>query len=379
VKPRGTVPFLSPYFRFAAAVLVLSGCTPSVRPATPGERPAVIAQGNSDTALFSAGSQDAADAEKLARLWQSRTREGPLPDYPLGPGDVLEIFAPPMTELQDYTVRISGEGTISLPLIGIVHAGGMNEEELSKEIYQRLVPAYVRNPQIHIFVREYRSRQVAVIGAVQKPGLYSLASGTDTLLGMISLAGGMTNEAAPRVLFFPAEVGENGKSAELASIAALPLISGDPSSMPKTADPVVINLATLAKGGSQSSLALPARPGDTIIVPVSGEVLVEGWVQKPGSYRITPGLTVSGAVVAAGGPVFAADTSTVQIVRASKEGGNIILAADLEKIKRGEIPDVSLQEGDVIAVASSGLKLAPYGIYAFFSSLFRIGASVPVF
>lgn len=76
----------------------------------------------------------------------------------------------------------------------------------------------------------------------------------------------------------------------------------------------MIDLENLTKGGSQTYLTLPARPGDVIMVPGSGEVLVEGWVNKPGSYKITPRLTILGVVAAAGGPLFAADTSSVKLI-----------------------------------------------------------------
>ena len=116
------------------------------------------------------------------------------------------------------------------------------------------------------------------------------------------------------------------------------------------------------------------------MVPGSGQVLVQGWVEKPGAYRITPGLTALGAVAAAGGPLFAADTSAVQVIRTGKWGERISYLADLEKIKHGEKPDISAQEGDVIEVASSGPKLVPYGIYRFFTTIFNVGmgASLPV-
>jgi polysaccharide export outer membrane protein len=115
-----------------------------------------------------------------------------------------------------------------------------------------------------------------------------------------------------------------------------------------------------------------------ILVPGSGAVLVQGWVEKPGSYKITPGLTVLGAVAAAGGPLFPADTSAVNVMRTGKDGGKILLLADIEKIKRGERSDVSVQEGDVIEVAASGPKLVPYGVYRFFSAVFHIGAGVSI-
>src|SRR5207247_4810850 len=124
-------------------------------------------------------------------------------------------------------VRISGEGTIALPFIGVVQASGLTEEGLRAEIHQRLKD-YMYDPQVNLFVREYRSRQVAVVGAVEKPGLYSLASGADTLLDMISLAGGLKEEAAPRIHFIPAEPVEKGRAKELASALPAQLISKDP-------------------------------------------------------------------------------------------------------------------------------------------------------
>jgi len=141
----------------------------------------------------------------------------------------------------------------------------------------------------------------------------------------------------------------------------------------------VIDLKSLTKGGTQLYLALPARPGDVIMVPGGGNVLVEGWVAKPGSYEITPGLTVLGAVAAAGGPLFAADISAVKIIRTGKEGEKVFFLADLEDIRHGEQPDIPVQEGDVIEVSSSTPKLVPYGLYRFFTSVFHVGASAPLY
>ena len=346
------------------------------------DKPATTSpQISSGPAVLTANNQEAADLERLTLLWQKRTQEGAASDYPIGPGDVLEIAVPAMEELSNRTVRVSGEGTISLPFIGVVRASGLTEEGLRAEIRRRLEADYMYNPQVNLFVREYRSRQVAVIGAVGKPGLYSLASETDTLLDMISLAGGMKEEAAPRIHFIPAEsVGEE-KAKELAS--TLPVyqqVSTNSSPLiPKGADPIVIDLMNLTKGGNQIYLSLPARPGDVIMVPGSGDVLVEGWVEKPGSYKITSGLTVLGAVAAAGGPLFAANTSSVKVIHIGKEGETIFFLADLEEIKHGEKPDMPVQEGDVIEVSSSTSKLVPYGLYRFFFSVFRIGVDAPMY
>lgn len=175
-----------------------------------------------------ADSQEKTDLERLADLWQKRARESSHADYPMGPGDILEISVPAIEELRDRVVRISGEGTIALPFIGVVGAAGLSEAELREEIRRRL-EAYMHRPQVNLFVREYRSRQVAVLGAVAKPGLYNLASGADTILDMIGLAGGMKEEAAPRIFFIPAGPAEHEKARELISSLPVQLVSRDPS------------------------------------------------------------------------------------------------------------------------------------------------------
>ncbi|MBI4639393.1 MAG: polysaccharide export protein [Candidatus Tectomicrobia bacterium] len=359
----------------------LVGCATTSRTSTAVDKPAATSpQTDGNAAVFTADNRKAADLERLTHLWQKRTQEGVTSDYPIGPGDVLEVSVPAMEEFKDRTVRVSGEGTISLPFIGVMRAAGLSEKELREEVIRQL-EKYMYGPQVNLFVREYRSRQVAVIGAVTKPGLYNLSSGADTILDMITSAGGMTEGAATRILFLPAEPIENEKVKEVISGLPVRLTSKDSSPLIlKKTDPIVIDLQNLTYGGHQTSLTLPVRPGDVIMVPGGGQVLVEGWVEKPGSYKITPGLTVLGAVAAAGGPLFAANTSSVKVIRTGREGEKLSFLADLERIKLGEKPDIPIQEGDVIDVSASAPKLVPYGFYRFFSSVFNIGvgASVPI-
>src|SRR5215813_281314 len=358
------------------SLLFLGGCASTQRHPAPSEAfssPPRIA----NPVMPTSSSQTSADLERLAHLWQERTQEGSLSDYPIGPGDVLQISVPAMDELSEYaafTARVSGEGTITLPLLGVVPVAGLTEQQTREEIRRRLAERYMYDPQVNLFVREYRSRQVAVVGAVNKPGLYDLASEANTLLDMISQAGGMTDTAASRILFIPAEPGESGQAKELAAALPVALGSRDSSLTVKRPDPIVIDLQYLHRGGQQIYLTLPAKPGDVIIVPTSGEVLVEGWVKSPASYKISPGMTVLGAVAAAGGVLFAADTGTVQVLRTGREGEKILLPVDLEKIKRGESPDIPIEAGDVIEVEYSSLKLVPYGVYSAITQLIRFGA-----
>lgn len=315
---------------------------------------------------------------RLAQLWSQRTQEVKSADYPLGPGDVLEISVPRMGELESRTVRVSSDGTIALPFAGVVEVQGYIESEVKEELRQRLLK-YKRDPQVSLFVREYRSRLVAVAGAVAKPGLYSVASTTETLLDMLSQAGGLTKDAFPQIILLPAEAGGEGRESRLASTASLPLQakSLEPSfAVTSRTDPLVIDLQRLHKGKEQLYLTLPVRPGDALIIPSGGDVIVGGWVDKPGSYKITPGLTVLGVVTAAGDTLFPADTKAVKVIRTDATGEKNIMSANLQQIARGESPDIALQEGDVIEVNSSTVKLVSYGMYNFFRSVFNFGAQM---
>jgi len=364
-------------------LLSLSGCssTRSSRTVTPAPSqlsqavPASIGGGEAHSAASIITEKTA--LARLADVWQRRREQ--VTDYPIGPGDVIEIAVPAMKELESRTIRVSGEGTISLPFLGILQAKNMTEEQLAEQLRQRL-DKYMYNPQVSVFVREYRSRQAAVIGAVNKPGLYSLASGADTILDVLALAGGLSPNAAQRILFIPAEPLDGEKSQELASLFPVQLASTASSPLfLKKVDPIVIDLQFLSNGEGQIYLTMPARPGDVFLVPGAGDVLIDGWVEKPGAYKITPGLTVLGAVAAAGGPLFAADTSTVKVLHTEKEGPRTFFVADLEKIKNGQQEDIRVQEGDVIEVTSSTTKMIPYAVSRFFTTVFHVGGSIPIF
>jgi polysaccharide export outer membrane protein len=326
------------------------------------------------------GIQAEIEAAKLTRLWQERTQSVRSDDYPLGPGDVLEITVTNLPEITNHTVRVTGTGSITLPLIGSLTVSGRTEAEVHEEIRQRLAAEYMHNPQVNIFVREYHSRQVAVLGAVEKPGLYNLASDGQTMLDLISLAGGITKDAAPRLQFIPAEPVERQTLREVTATLPAGVLQQVPSPLLlKRTDPILVDLKELTTATHQLSASLPLRPGDVILVPGAGDVLIEGWVEKPGTYKLTPGLTVLKALAAAGGSLFAADTTAVRIMRTDASGHKTTETANVDDIKNGKTPDVPLQEGDLIEVTASTAKMVPYGMYRLFTTIIHVGGSVPLF
>jgi len=285
----------------------------------------------------------------------------------------LEVSVPDIDELKRCDVRVGGSGTAVLPTIGMLQMGGLTEQDVQTEIRQRL-GKYLVNPQFNLVVKKYQSRLVAVAGSVTKPGLYELKTTNDTILDVLDQAGGPGKDAAQHVLLIPAGTASplNGPRARAPS-EPVPdveqtLSRGDFGSLVRENDPIVINLRALDRGDRRAYLSMPARPGDVIFVPEAGEVMVQGWVNKPGDYKITPGLTVQGAVAAAGGPLFAADTGTARLIRITRSGEKLTAVVNVQDAS------MPVREGDVIDVPYSTAKVVPYGVASIIEHL-GIGAS----
>ena len=363
--------------------LFISSCSSSVKPnndptSETADSGAVSASGRTLTNASNNGEQ-ADNLKRLAKLWDERRRESVSSDHPLGPGDVIEVTVSGVDEFKNLTERVTGEGVLVLPFVGRIQAKGLTDKELRAEIRRRLETNYVRDPQVSLFVKEFRSRQVAVIGAVQKPGLYNLTSSADTILSMISQAGGTTTAAAERILFIPAEPAEPDKAKEVISAMPIRMLSQDPAPLIlKNAEPLVISLDGVNKSGQEMYLSMPAHPGDIVMIPGAGEVLVQGWVEKPGAYKITPGLTLYGVIAAAGGMTFPADGAAVNLIRTNSAGHKSRVTVDMDAIKSGAHADLSLREGDVVDVVASNPKLFAWGFYRFFTTVVNVGASANV-
>jgi polysaccharide export outer membrane protein len=251
-------------------------------------------------------------------------------EYMLGPRDLLEIKVFELPEL-DQTVRISEDGSITLPLLGKVAVGGLSKDAVEKKLASLLEEKYVKNAQVSVFIKEYQSRLVAVIGAVEKPGMYELV-GRRTLLQMISQAGGF-KETAFNQLYVLRE-GPNGVT-----------------------NTVAIDLEDLLINGNEK-LNIPIQPNDVINVPVDNiiNVFVFGAVKNPGALQVklSKKITVLQAIAQAGGTSEGASKSGVVIKRKDpKTGKETKIPVNLNDIIKGKKPDIPLKEGDVVYVPES--------------------------
>jgi protein involved in polysaccharide export with SLBB domain len=112
----------------------------------------------------------------------------------LGVDDVFEVRVYGEADLSNV-YRVTPDGNIGFPLIGKVRVGGRTPAEVAREIEVRLGQRYLQNPQVTIFVREYKSRRFSVYGQVQRPGTFPFEQGV-TIIEAIAMAGGFTPMAA---------------------------------------------------------------------------------------------------------------------------------------------------------------------------------------
>lgn len=118
-----------------------------------------------------------------------------VPDYRIGPLDQLEVSVFQVPDLS-RTVRVNSSGEISLPMIGVIRAGGKTVAELERDIADRLRESFLQDPQVTVFIQEFASQRVTVEGSVNQPGIKSL-TGRTTLLQLIAMSGGLTRMADP--------------------------------------------------------------------------------------------------------------------------------------------------------------------------------------
>jgi polysaccharide biosynthesis/export protein len=315
----------------------------------------------------------------VIKLWQSRDKEA-SGDFAIGPGDEINISVPEVEELQKQRVRVSSDGTIGLSLIGTMKVAGMDEKELKAALVRRL-SEYMKYPRVDLFVENYQTREVAVAGAVQKPGRYDLSNRNESIIDMIGRAGGMTSDSAQKVILVPAEFDRKSEK-EVASAGSSRDAPGASSFRPTALEtetpfspPYGISsdagltgrkwiVIDPARQQSRGCLNLPTRPGDVIVIPIAGEVMVRGWVRNPGAFRITPNLTILGAVSAAGGAIF---SDSVEVLRTDPDGRHVAKHFDLSELEKGRQMDSEVQSGDVVVVEKTVAAAVPYFLLQLFS------------
>lgn len=240
-------------------------------------------------------------------------------DYRIAFSDVLDISVYDHPEMTT-TVRVDGQGSVVLPLLNQVQVQGKTISEASAHIAKLLADGYIVNPQVNIFVKNFRDQKASILGQVVKPGVYDLTTKT-TLLELISQAGGLTPEAGDRATVKrEASKDAAGKSEEKE-----------------------IQLRKLIDQGDAAQ-NLQIMDGDKVFIDKAGMFYVTGQVKKPDAYKYQDKLTVMKAVTMAGGFTDTASKGSIDVVRKVNGKEEVIANVDLDYI---------IQPEDVVVVPES--------------------------
>jgi polysaccharide export outer membrane protein len=249
-------------------------------------------------------------------------------DYVLGPEDVIELKVLQMNEL-NVTSRISGDGSITLPFLGSVKVSGLTATELSDKIAKQLGDQFLQNPQVSVFVKEFNSQKISIIGSVTTPGTYSL-TGPRTIIQMLAQAGGVRTDAGKGIFVFRQDT--KGQSTRLGILRENLLVKGDPA------------------------WNIWLHAGDVVNIPPQEQISISlfGAVATPGVYNLISGSesTLLKAIARAGG-LQRASKSGVKIKRKNASGKETILDVNLDDILSGKKSDIPLQDGDLVIIKES--------------------------
>lgn len=253
------------------------------------------------------------------------TAEANLPSQKIGVDDLVSVSVYDRPELT-RTLRVSGEGTIQMPLLAEpIPAKGLLPSELEGAIADRLTQQEILiRPVVSVAVVEYRSRPVSVVGAVKHPLTFQV-SGKIQLLDALARAEGLAPEAGSEILVTATSEGGAHITRRIPTKHLIDL-----------ADP-------------ESNMVLVG--GEEIRVPEAGKVFVAGNVRKPGVLSLRDGEALSVLKVLAlseGLMPFAAKEAYVYRREASGQRNEVRIP--LAKIVERKSPDVPLEDQDILYV-----------------------------
>ncbi|MCB0354561.1 MAG: polysaccharide export protein [Bdellovibrionales bacterium] len=312
---------------------------------------------------------------RLQQLLFRRLSAGSINDvYRIGAGDVVKLNVFDVEEL-DVEARVRESGDVVIPLIGSVDAVGLTEHDLQERIAGRL-SEFIRSPRVSVYVSAFGSQKVAVIGAVEKPGSFPLEKSSNTLMELVSRAGGLSDKAANYLKLVPAEYSTQSEFALGAGDVRAQLNQFQRAgSQPPERAGIEIPLDSVLGLSGSAPLEMPIRPGDMIIVPQAGQVLVEGEVENRGSYALGQRTTLLGALAAAGGITYSAKIDEVEIIRPDVNQ-KLRLVLNLEDLVSGDQGDIPLRNGDIVRVPSDSSRRLRTDTFESISRLVGVGVGV---
>jgi polysaccharide export outer membrane protein len=238
-------------------------------------------------------------------------------DVVLTVGDVISIRLFSDAEYAP-TVRINNDGSVLLPLIGIIHLEGLSVTQAEQLIAEKLVAdGMYKDPQLTLQIADGPNAAVTIIGETH--AVVPIV-GSRHLLDVLSTAGGLPLTASHVITI----------------------------NRPGVDQPIVVDLGT---DPLHSSLAnIPVFPGDTIVVSRIGVVYMSGAFGTPGGMislnPYTP-LTLTEATALSGGIKFEGRFADLRIIRTVGDHRTVAVY-NIKRVLDGKDPDPILQPNDIV-------------------------------
>ncbi len=255
--------------------------------------------------------------------------------YRIGPGDVLDIRIYNRPHLSREGVRVEGNGMFRMPLIDTeIQAACKTEGELAKEISTRYLK-YYKNLQVDVFIKEYHSKQVAIIGAVNEQSRFELQRRV-RLLELLTYAKGPSPRAGQTINIVhstarsPCKINSDDEIAAFSSYKLSDTLIGDPKANPYL------------------------EAGDIVTVPEADQVYVVGNVYMPLTIPLKEPITLSRAIAMAGGTKQDTKKDKIRVVR--QQPGSLVkteMIVDLSAIEKKRADDLALMPNDIVDVPLS--------------------------
>lgn len=330
-------------------------------------------------------------------------------NYQIGPDDELLIDIYGYSEAS-YQLKVSPEGTINIPYVGVVSVGGMSVEQATARLKSRMSTIYsglrTGNTSLNIAIGNIRSIKVILTGEVVKPGTYTLPS-LATVFNALYSSGGPTENGSFRKI----ELIRGGRKIATLDIYDF-LLNGQFQSNNRLQDQDVIRVPTyqtrvevvgevkrpgifemlpeedladlLRFSGDFTERAYRARvkvlknteterriadvtselfasyrPSsgdkyfvDRILDRFENRVTIEGAVFRPGQFELEEGLTVGQLIRRAEGLREDAFRNRAYITRLKSDLQTELISFDVAQVLSGEAPDVPLKREDVVVISS---------------------------
>jgi polysaccharide biosynthesis/export protein len=272
--------------------------------------------------------------------------------YVLGPEDQITVRVFAADDIPDKPVQIDNDGTVTLPMIGQVHAAGLTVEQLQANLITAY-KKYFKDPQVTVQVNDFRSQPVSVAGNVNTPGVVQL-KGNRNLMEVLGQAGGLRADAGDSVL-----ITRNLSEGPIPVAGAFT----DPTGKYSVAH---IDVRAVMSGKDPEG-NITIKPHDVITVARARMVYVLGNVSRPGGYVMTDNetMSVTQAIAVAGGWDKTARLSQAKVLRADGGAERESIPLDVKKIMENKSPDLQLKPDDILYVPNSmGKQIGARGLEA---------------